>query len=139
MTTRGIAWFVLMAIGAIASAGISLHGVYQGYAVDFRQNPVLTGAYCVLPLLCFPVFLLMRPARRAALLLALLACAFWAVYSVLSWRTCSELGYCDSVASTVFLTLKTRMVLAFFAIAAISFIADAIDARPSLPRPKAES
>lgn len=139
MTIRGTAWSVLVAIGAIASAGISLHGIYQGYAVDFWQNSVLTGAYCLFPLLCFPVFLLMRPARRAALLLALLACAFWAVYSVLNWRTCAELGYCGSVASTVLLTLKTRMVLAFFAVAAISFIADAIDDRRSLPRLKAES
>ena len=85
------------------------------------------------------MFLLLRPARRAALLLALLAYAFWAVYSVLNWRTCAELGYCGSVVSTVLLTLKTRMVLAFFAVAAISFIADAIDDRRSLPRLKAES
>ena len=54
MTIRGTAWSVLVAIGAIASAGVSLHGIYQGYAVDFWQNSVLTGAYCLFPLLCFP-------------------------------------------------------------------------------------
>ena len=93
---------------------------------------VLTGAYCLLPILCFPVFLLVRPARRAALLLVM-AGGFLAAYSAINWRTCSELRYCTSVISTLLETLKTRLALAFFSVAAISLIAEAIDDR--VPHP----
>src|SRR6516164_1353519 len=107
MTIRSAIWMILMVVGSLISTGVTLNGIYQVYAIDLRQGPLLAGAYCLLPILCFPVFLLVRPAGRAAFLLLILACGFLAVCSTLNWRTCSELGYCVSVTSTVLQTMKT--------------------------------
>jgi hypothetical protein len=126
-----MAWPAFMLLGGIASAGVTLHGIYNALRVDLRQDSLLTGAYCLLPILCFPVFLLVRPARRAALLLAAMALGFLAAYSALSWRTCAELGYCTSIVATVWETLKTRISLTFLAVAAISLTAARVDDRRS--------
>lgn len=123
MTVRGIAWVALMALGGIMSAAVTLYGVYATIAVDFRQSPVLIGLYCLLAVLCFPIFLLIRPARRSAALLVVFACGFLIVYSALSWRTCSELGYCGSVRATVVDILMTRTALAYFAAAILRSVA----------------
>ena len=131
MTLRNGAWLALMATGGVLSAGVSLYAVYAAYATDFRPNPVLTTAYCILPALCFPTFILVRRARRAATLLAIGALCFLAAYSALNWRTCAELGYCGSIATTVLVTLKTRIVLAFFAVPIIVWIAQSVDDRKS--------
>ncbi len=92
---------------------------------------MLTTVYCILPALCFPTFILVRRARRAAPLLAIGALCFLAAYSALNWRTCAELGYCGSIATTVLVTLKTRIVLAFFAVPIIVWIAQSVDDRKS--------
>jgi hypothetical protein len=130
VTTKSITWLALMVVGCILSAIITLDGIYIAMRVDLRQDSVLTGAYCLLPLLCFPVFLFLRRTRRAAVL-AVMACVFLAAYSALSWRTCSELGYCGSTVSTVLQVLPTPPVLAFFAIAAIAFALSRIADRRS--------
>ena len=126
MTTRSMAWMALMLVGCTLSALITLQGLYIAQRIDFRLNTVLTTTYCLLPILCFPMFFFLRRARRAALLFVF-ACAFWAAFSALNWRTCAELAYCGSVASTVLNTLTTKGVLAFFGIVAVAFALARID------------
>jgi hypothetical protein len=119
-----------MVVGCILSALISLDGIYIAMRVDLRRDTVLTGTYCLLPLLCFPMFIFLRRTRRTAVL-AVLACVFLAAFSALSWRTCAELGYCGSIVSTVLQVLTTPSVLAFFAIAAIAFALSRVAGRRS--------
>jgi hypothetical protein len=116
-----------MTLAGILSAGVTLYGVYSANVIDFRQDTILTGLYCLLPFLSFPAFLLVRPAQRSAAMLAVLAVGYVGVFSALNWRTCAELGYCGSVASTVLETLKTRTVLAYFCVAAFRFAAEIVD------------
>ncbi|MBS1802824.1 MAG: hypothetical protein JST28_05625 [Acidobacteria bacterium] len=127
MTVRGIIWAVLLAVAAVVSIGVSIHGVWNAMSVDFRQDTVLTSVYCAMPILCFPVFLLVRPASRSTFLLSLMALTFLGSYSVLNWRTCSELGYCESMMATTMQTLSTDMVLSFFAVVILNLIALLVD------------
>lgn len=134
MTIREILWAVFLALAGVLSAGVTLYGMYSAIRVDFRQDTVLTVAYCTLPFLCLPVFLVFRPPHRAASLLTFMALTYLGVYSALNWRTCSALGYCESVTATVLLTLSTNVVLAYFAVVALSLLAQLVDDRPSLWR-----
>ncbi len=118
-----------MTVGGISSAVVTLYGMYSVYAVDFRQDRVLTILFCLLPFLSFPVFMLVRPAGRSIALQSLIAPAYLAVYSMLNWRTCAELGYCGSVISTVMETLRTPQVLACFAAALFSLAALLVDGK----------
>jgi hypothetical protein len=134
MTIRGIIWTILLALAGIFSAGVTLFGIGRSFGVDLRQDTLLSCLYCGLPILCFPVFLLVRPPRRAAVLLSLMALTYLGAYSALNWRTCSELGYCDSLIATVFQTLSTNMVLAFFAVVILCLFAQLADDQSSLWR-----
>lgn len=127
MTVRGIIWAVLLAVAAVVSLGVSVHGVWNAMSIDFRQDTVLTSVYCAMPILCFPVFFLVRPASRSTFLLSLMALTFLGSYSVLNWRTCSELGYCESIMATTMQTLSTDMVLGFFAVVILNLIALLVD------------
>jgi len=127
MTIRGIIWAVLLCVAGILSAGVSILGVWSVLAVDLKQDTVLSCVYCVLPILCLPVFILVRPQNRSALLLSLMALTYLGTYSILNWRTCSELGYCESVMTTVMQTLNTSSVLGFFAVVILSLIALLVD------------
>jgi hypothetical protein len=127
MTIRGIIWAVLLAVAAILSAGISVYGVWSAMSIDLRQDTALSLVYCAMPVLCFPVYFLVRPARRSAFALSLMALTFLATYSILNWRTCSELGYCESVIATVMQTLSTNVVLAYFAVVILNLIALLVD------------
>jgi len=127
MTIRGIIWAVLLCVAGILSAGVSILGVWSVLAVDLKQDTVLSCVYCVLPILCLPVFILVRPQNRSALLLSLMALTYLGTYSILNWRTCSELGYCESVMTTVMQTLNTNSVLGFFAVVILSLIALLVD------------
>ena len=123
MRVRGIAWLALMAIAGILSAGVTIYGTASAIGVDFRQNPVLTSLYCLLPFIAFPVFILVKSARASAALMAIFACGYLIVFSALSRRTCSELGYCASIPATVMDVLKTHTVLAYFAAAVLRVVA----------------
>lgn len=127
MTIRGIIWAVLLALAAITSVGVSIHGVWSIMSIDLRQDTALSILYCALPILCFPMFVLIRPPSRAAFLLSLMAITYLGVYSVLNWRTCSELGYCESVIATVMQTLSTNMVLGFFCVVILTLVALLVD------------
>ncbi len=132
MPIRGIIWVVLLALAGILSAGVTLYGLYIVYRIDLRQDTVLTCVYFAMPVLCFPVFLLVRPASRSTFVLSLMALTFLGCYSALNWRTCSELGYCDSIIATVLQTLSTNVVLAFFAVVILNLIALLVDDHKSI-------
>jgi hypothetical protein len=132
MTIRGIIWVVLLALAGILSAWVSLFGILAAMRIDLRQDTLLGLLYCGLPSLCLPVFLFVRPPRRAAILLSLMALTYLGAFSVLSWRTCSELGYCQGLLATVMQTLSTNRVLAYFAVVILSLLAQLADDQSSL-------
>ncbi|HEY2472062.1 MAG TPA: hypothetical protein VGI45_30025 [Terracidiphilus sp.] len=132
MTIRGIIWAALLAFAAVISVGVSFYGVYSAIRIDLRQDTVLTCIYCGLPLLCFPVFILIRPQSRSAFVLSLMALTYLGAYSALNWRTCSELGYCQGLIPTVMMTLSTNVVLAFFSVVILQLIALLMDDRSAL-------
>ena len=65
MTIRGIIWALLLAVSAVISAGVSIPGVWSMMSIDFRQDTALSVVYCVMPILCFPVLVLLRPLSRS--------------------------------------------------------------------------
>jgi hypothetical protein len=80
--------------------------------------------FCVLPALSFPVFLLsFKSLRWSVAMHWILAAGYLAVYSILDWRTCSELGYCQGVMRTVLQTLTARPVEGVFAVAVFNLAA----------------
>lgn len=132
MTVRGIIWVVLLALGGILSAWVSIFGLIAAIRIDLREDTLLSLLYCALPALCLPVFLFVRPPRRAAFVLSLMALTYLGAFSALSWRTCSELGYCQSLIATVMQTLSTNRVLAYFAVVIASLLAQLADDQSSL-------
>lgn len=127
MTIRGIIWSVLIAVSAVVSAGVSVRGVWSALSIDMRQDTALTIVYCAMPILCFPVLLILRPLSRSTFALSLMALTFVGTYSVLNWRTCSELGYCESVIATVMQTINTDFALAYFGVVILNLVALLID------------
>jgi hypothetical protein len=121
MKMKRSALFLCTVLAGIASGMVTLYGVYSALAVDLQQDTLLIGLYCLLPILSFPAFILIRPRRRGASVLGIFALAYLAVYSALNWRTCSELNYCSSLLSTVRATLMTRVTLIYFAAVVLSF------------------
>ena len=132
MTIRGIIWVVLLAAAGTLSAGVTLYGVWSAISLDLNQDTLLSLVYCGLPMLCFPVFLLVRPQRRSAVVLSLMALTYVGAYTALNWRTCSELGYCDNLLATVMSTINTNTALAFFAVVILSLVALLVDDRSSI-------
>jgi hypothetical protein len=132
LTIRGIIWVVILCLAAILSAGVSVHGVWSATSIDLQQDTALGLVYCAMPVLCFPVFLLVRPASRSTFLLSLMALTFLGTYSALNWRTCSELGYCQNVIATILQTLSTNVVLAFFGVVILNLIALLVDDHKSV-------
>jgi hypothetical protein len=132
MNIRGLAWALLLAFAGILSVGVTLYGLYTAFRIDLRQDTALSLLYCALPVLCFPVFLLVRPPSRSAFVLSLMALTYLGAYSALNWRTCSELGYCEAVTATVMQTLSTNIVLAFFAVVILTLVAQLVDDRSTL-------
>lgn len=131
ITVRGIAWLTLMTLAGIVSAAVSIYGIAAYLMMDLRQSPVLSISYCLLLLLCFPAFLLLRPARRSTRVLAGLAVAYVVVYCALNWRTCSELGYCSNILATLIETLNTVTVRGFLSVTLLSFAAERLDGKRS--------
>jgi hypothetical protein len=116
VTTRGIVWVGMRAAAGILSAVVTLHGVYSALAVDIRANSVLTALYCLFPSLSFPVFVFVKKPRLEVLLQAGLAIGYVTTYSMLNWRTCSELAYCGTMTLTVLETTRIRSVVAAFGV-----------------------
>jgi hypothetical protein len=105
-------------IVAIGSLLVTAYGVYSFDGADFGRDMLAMSLFCVLPFLSFPVFLLsFRSLRWSVVIHWILAAGYLAVYSVLDWRTCSEMGYCHGVMQTVLQTLTAQPVEAVFAVA----------------------
>jgi hypothetical protein len=127
MTIRGILWAVLLAVAAVLSAGVSVHGVWSAMSIDLRQDTALSVVYCAMPILCFPVLVLVRPLSRSTFVLSLMALTFLGCFSALNWRTCSELGYCQSIIVTVMQTINAGVVLAYFGVVILCLLALLVD------------
>ena len=127
MKIRDYAGLGTKTLAGLFSAYVTLHGIYSALRVDLRANPLLTILYCVFPGLSFFVFLFVRPPRPEAVMQTLLAVGYLITASMLDWRTCAELGYCGTVSSTVLETLRTKPVLAAFAVAILSVAALLLD------------
>jgi len=84
MTIRGIIWAVLLAISAVLAIGVSIHGVWSAMSIDLRQDTGISLVYCAMPVLCFPVFFLVRPASRSTFVLSLMALTFLGAYAALN-------------------------------------------------------
>jgi hypothetical protein len=128
MTLRRIVQLCFVLLAGVVSFAVTLFGIASAMAVDMHFNPLLSILYWFLPIISLPVFLLGFVLRKLVAFQAILAIAYLAVYSALNWRTCTSLGYCGSIASTVLMTLRTHSVLAFFAVAVFSFAAMGLDA-----------
>jgi hypothetical protein len=113
----------------VFSGLLAFYGLAAIRGLDLRQNTLLSVAYCALPLLSLPLFLLALAVRRLLPLQALLLLAYIPVYSVLNWRTCAELGYCGSMASVVHMTIATPKVLLFWGVALSSLAAFVVERR----------
>jgi hypothetical protein len=116
--------FAFRTAAGILSLGVSAYGVHSFGWVDMRQDTLITGLFCILPVLSFPVFLLaFRWPFWSAAIHWLLAAGYLVIYSMLDWRTCAELGYCNGVSATVLQTLTARPVEACFAVAVLNLAA----------------
>ncbi|MGD0730683.1 MAG: hypothetical protein ABR956_05425 [Terracidiphilus sp.] len=120
MRVRLLVMTVCQTIAGILSFAVSFYGVYSFMSVDLRQDTGVSVLFCLLPVLSFPVFLLpFRRLRLSVALLWILAVAYLAVYSRLDWRTCAELGYCQSMPKTVLRTLTAWPVEGLFGAAVL--------------------
>jgi hypothetical protein len=113
----------------VLSCLLALNGLAAVRGMDLRQDTLLSIAYCALPLLSLPLFLLGLVVRRLLPLQTILVLAYIPVYSALNWRTCAELGYCGSVASVVLVTITTTKVLLFFGVGLSSLGAFVVERR----------
>jgi len=109
---------VLGVLAGLLSLLVFGWGVYSAMSVDFGENPALTILYCALPIVSLPVCFLALAFQRLAVVQAILAIAWLPVYTALNRRSCSALGVCGSIASTVLMTLTTRVMLEYLASAA---------------------
>jgi hypothetical protein len=124
MKIHRMASFFVRAIVGIGSLLLSLYALYVYSGLNLREDPVPLGLYCLLPLLSFPIYLLGIWRLRASVVAHWASAVIYlAAYSALDWRTCSELGYCQSVLATVLETSTARPVEAMFAVAILNLIA----------------
>ena len=117
MTMRKESSRIFTIPAGVFSCLLALYGLAAIRGLDLRQNTSLSVAYCALPLLSLPLYLLALAMRKLLLLQTVLVLAYIPVYSALNWRTCAELGYCGSVASVVLMTIATSKVLLFWGVA----------------------
>lgn len=129
MKLRTILWIALRAIVGISSVWVTLRGFKGIYGLDFRQDTLVSIFYCLFPTLSFFVFLFVKPPKLEAGLHTLIAMGYLTTFSMLNWRTCAELGYCGTAASTVIETFRSKPVLAAFAVVVFSLAALVCDVR----------
>jgi hypothetical protein len=121
MNLRSVTIFMMRAVACVLSVAVGLYGIYSFIAADLRQDTGLVLLFCLLPALTFPIFLLsFRRPRIATAALWLIAAAYLVVYSLLDWRTCAELNYCDGILNNVFRTLSAGPLEACIAVAVFS-------------------
>jgi hypothetical protein len=124
MKARLVLSWLFRSIVAVGSGLVSAYGAYCYLGADFARDTLEMGMFCVLPLLSFPAFLYSFKSLRASVAGHwILAAAYLAIYSALDWRTCSDAGYCQSIAQTVWKTATARPVEAPFAVAVVHLMA----------------
>jgi hypothetical protein len=124
MKTRTVISVLCRSIAAVGSLLVSAYGAYCFDGADFRRDALAMSLFCILPALSFPVFLFSFWSLRWSVATHwILAAGYLAVYSLLDWRTCSELGTCHSLLQVVLLTLTAGPVEAPFAVAAFNLAA----------------
>lgn len=112
---------IVQRFARLLSFAVSVYGLLAFWSADFRSDTVVMGLYCILPVLSFPVSILSyRSLRWAVVLHCFLAFGYLAVYSMLEWRTCAELGYCQGVPATVLATTASWRVRGLFLVALIN-------------------
>ena len=131
VTTQRHSLKVFTIPAGILSLLLTLNGLAAVRGLDLRQNTLLSAAYCALPLLSFPLYLLALAVRKLLPLQAVLVLAYIPVYSALNWRTCAELGTCGSVMSVVAMTILTSKVLLFWGVTLSSVAAFVVERRGS--------
>jgi hypothetical protein len=134
MTNRTILRIGLNWIAGLLSFAVMGFGLRTAIGIDFRFNPVLSTLYAVLPLLSFAIFLMGFLIRRMPVVQAGLAITFLGIFAALNWRTCSALGYCAGIFSTILLSLETSVALAFLGAAAASLAAMMLAERKPVAR-----
>ena len=128
MKLRNLLWIGLRTAAGVCSLFVSIRGLGGAYGIDFRVDTLVSTIYVVLPVASFFIFLFVKAQKLEATLHSIVAIGYLSSFSILNWRTCAELGYCGSVASTVFATLKIKPVLAAFGVIAFSIAASFVDA-----------
>jgi hypothetical protein len=127
---------ILMRVAAgVMSFAVMAYGIYSFISVDLKRDAQLSFLFCLLPTLSFPVFLLsFRWLRASTWTHWLIAAAYLTVYSLLDWRTCAEMGYCDGMLNNVMRTLTTRPVEMCIGVAALSLVSLPLRGRPRLTK-----
>ena len=133
---RKLIRFFLIAGTIVLALFLIMCGLLSIYGMDFHEDPLLSVAYCALPLLAIPALICALRWRKLIVIPALFAVIYLAVYSALNWRTCASAGYCGSMASTVLMTLKTHAALAYLGVAILSIVAISMQ-RKRLVNPQA--
>ena len=134
MAMQRVLKLLLNLLAGILSFMVMGWGLYSAMSVDLRMNPVLSILYCALAILSFPLDLVIWLLRKPAWWLAVAACAYLVVYSALDWRSCSATGICGGVAETVWITIKTRPVLALIGAVVCASIADCVGRAAALAK-----
>ena len=124
MRLQSITFAVCLTITGVISFLVSGYGFYMSVVEDFRLGTLAVGLFCVLPMLSFPAFLAGFWRRPLSVTLHwVFALGYLSAFSWLDWRTCSELGYCGNVMSTVIQTMTARPVAWTFAVAVANLAA----------------
>ena len=123
MTPRKILWIALRTAAGLCAVFVTLRGLRGAYGMEFRTDTLVSLLYCALPAASFLVFLFPKAPKSKIALHIFIAIGYWGSFSFLNWRTCAELGYCSTVASTILMTLSTKPVMAAFAIIVFSIAA----------------
>ncbi|MGA7107089.1 MAG: hypothetical protein WBY75_05065, partial [Terracidiphilus sp.] len=100
------------------------------YGLDFRRDTMVSTLYCIFPILSFFIFLFVKAPKLELSLHLVIAIGYLTTFSMLNWRTCAEMGYCSSVASTVLETISTKPMLAAFAVVLCALLAILVGSRP---------
>lgn len=121
MRVRSLAALICQRIARLLSFAVSVLGLLSLAWTDLRPDTVVVDLFFILPVLSFPVTLLsFRWLRWSAALQWVLALGYLATYSLLDWRTCAELGYCEGVLPVVLTTLTSWQVQILFAVAIVN-------------------
>lgn len=136
MNLKEILWTATRAFTGILCMMVSFRGVLSVYGMDFRINPIISTIYCTLPTLSILVFALMKRPRAEFLAHLAIAVGYLASFSFLNWRTCAELGYCSTVAATVWETFRIRPVLYAWGVVLLALLAIVMDLKRAVRTPK---